>query len=157
MGNLHALIDVIKDMSVSVGNVTPTVYDVDQARGYSQRSALPLRYITPFSESPMVGAVAEFGIGNTSEITWTITDRLLWRLLSGGIGVDDVSDDLVIYLDNYIDAARALQDWSTVNTSNDIQVQGIVVTIREAINFPAGSESWYVGADAIWTITEVDP
>ena len=162
MGNLHEVIDQLKGMSVSVvtgklGTLTPTVYDINEAKGHAQKSGLPLRYFSPFTDSGNLRATLHnFGPGNSSDVTWTITDRLLWRHLDGGIGIEDVANNLATYLDNYIDAAKALA-WSGISTANDFQITGVDVTLRGDINFPAGSGQWYVGADAVWTIEEVDP
>lgn len=161
MGYLHEMIDVLKGMSVSVttsksGTVTPTVYDIDEAKGHAQRSGLPLRFFSPFADTGnMRASLGEWGLGSSATITWTITDRLLWRELEGGVGLEDVADNLAQYLDNYMDAAKALE-WAGVGSTNAYDVT-VEVVLRSDIIFPAAGGKMYVGADAVWTIREVDP
>lgn len=155
--NLLGIIDVVKAISVTVGGTAITVYDVDAVRGWAQRSGLPARLFLPFTDpgaGNMRGVLGEIGIGNSSAVTWTFTDRLLYQEASGGAGVQDYSDELATYIVDYLNAAAALEDWSSI--TNAVAVQTVDAQVR-VINFPAGSGQYYTGVDVVWTLREDDP
>ena len=120
-----------------------------------QASATPIRLLLPWGGGEnMTAQMGEFFYGNLSLVRWTFSDWLLWRPLAFGEGLGDATYDLREYASAYMTAALSL-DASSI--SDRMNVESVTVQIREDINFPGGSENWYIGAIATWTVAEDDP
>jgi hypothetical protein len=123
-------------------------------RSSVQASALPVRLLLPYSDRDVMAAsVTEFHIGNTAPIAWTIIDQLIWQQFPAG-RLEDSAKDLREYVSAYFTAVLAL-DASSI--TDRMETQSVQVILRDDINFPRGSTSFYIGADVTWTVIEDDP
>ncbi|MFQ5433842.1 MAG: hypothetical protein ACE5FD_03110 [Anaerolineae bacterium] len=153
--NILAIYNVIEAMPVTVGSETPTVYDLAELKNGVDMSALPVRLLLPYSDvGNTAGRMADFNIGSTSTITWTILDRLLWQPVATGAGIEEFAEDIVSYIGEYLDAANTLSFSAIADRVNPVSIRA---RARADIRYPATSANVYVGVDVVWEIEEDDP
>jgi len=158
--NIIAIYNAIEGMGVTFtdnagASITPTIYDRDELESSLQASATPARLLLPYSDAQAVTAtMADFVIGNTSTITWTLIDRFVWRPIGHGAGLRDAAVSLTNYIGAYMDAVIAL-DFSGI--TDLITVESVTCNVNDFMSIPAGTDNVYVGVDAIWTLLEDDP
>lgn len=101
------LYEVLATKAVTVGGITPTVYGLSRLPDRVDDMLLPCRLLLPMQprgEGRDWGFVA---LGTTAKVTWHITDLLLWRGASSGIGLEDIAATLVGYAGAYAEMLRA--------------------------------------------------
>ena len=157
IGDYQALVAALSVSFTSQASeaIALTAKDATALANSVQAGALPVRLLLPYSDRERMSAeMLEPEIGNQATVRWFFTDQLLWRPLGHGLGLVDSAYDLREYCSAYMTAALSL-DASSI--SDRMALESVRVNVREDINFPRGSDNWYIGADVIWTVIEDDP
>ena len=118
----------------------------------------PVRLLLPYGGSENTSAGMEDpdrSFGPNVYIRWTFQDVMFWRPAPFGKGLGDSAYDLREYVTAYMTAAYAMSP--EVDSGDRMTVESLNIRIEEALNFPAQSEFYYIGAIATWTVTEDDP
>lgn len=131
--------------------VTPAVRDLDALRNSEASSELPLRLLLPVSQ--LDGSAFAFPTYcNSAELTWNITDLMLWRAVAQGVGLTDAAEDLVLYAAAYADAMLAMRGrLPEALISVDLTNARIQPGVFE---FPRGSGVRYLGVECTLNVTE---
>jgi hypothetical protein len=131
--------------------VQPAVRDLDTLRNSEASAELPLRLLLPVSQLDG-NAFAFPTYCGSAELTWNITDLLLWRALAQGFGLTDAAEDLVLYAAAYADAVLTMRDGlpeslDTISITNARIQPGV-------FEFPKGSGVRYLGVECTLMFTE---
>jgi hypothetical protein len=94
-------------MDVAVNGITPTAYDLDQLPDVVEPAMLPCRILLPMDSKGEGRDFSFIALGKTSEVTWHITDLMLWRTSDTGIGLEDIASVLVAYAGAYAEVLRS--------------------------------------------------
>lgn len=117
-------------------------------------NALPHRILSPLHERADGRGIIPLTFGGASSLQWVITDLCLVGNVTAGSGLEYFMSKMVKYQAAYVSNIFAdkhlgigsLGDFPvTVNTC-DIEI-GVY-------EYPLGSEKWYYGVKATWTIRE---
>ena len=157
IGDYQALVAALSISFTSQASeaIALTAKDATALGNSVQAGALPVRLLLPYSDRERLSAeMGEPEMGNLATIRWFFTDQLLWRPLPHGFGLSDSAYDLREYCSAYMTAALSL-DASSI--SDRMALESVRAIAREDINFPRGSDNWYIGVDVTWTIREDDP
>lgn len=103
---IRSVYSTLATKAVTVGGITPQVFDLDKLPNAIQRTELPCRLLTPMAPR---GEAREFdfiALGKLANLTWQITDLLLWRSAGSGIGLEDIAETLVLYAASYLEMLR---------------------------------------------------
>src|SRR5581483_11820897 len=68
---------------------------------------LPCRILMPMDSKGEGRDYAFNALGNTTKVTWHITDLMLWRMSDTGIGLEDIASVLVGYAAAYAEVLRS--------------------------------------------------
>lgn len=149
---LSAIISAIAGISITADGITPTVFYGDTIKQSGDN--YPMRVILPSDiDMPNRGArFANIGLGTVVVATWNISDLFLLRPIVTGSGLDQVADTLVLYAAAYVNALVGKQ--GLISGSRNITVDGFDVQIG-GYQFPAGTDRWYYGVEARWTVKEI--
>lgn len=131
--------------------VTPTVRDLDDLRNSESSAGLPLRLLLPVSQLDGNAFTFQTYCG-AGELTWNITDLMLWRTMAQGIGLTDAAEDLVLYAAAYASMVSEMrnglpENLNTVDLTNARIQPGV-------FEFPKGSGVRYLGVECTLTFTE---
>lgn len=138
--------------SVVYGTITPTVYDVDALPPKADSAQLPARWLLPFGVFPTEARDFHFiALGSTTKATWQISDLLLWRATSLGLGLSSDAADLVTYAGLYADMLRAFRK-PLANGQAYIESVQIAIGIYE---YPVQSGNFFYGCSCVLNIPEV--
>lgn len=130
---------------------TPTVRDLDALRNSEPSAELPLRLLLPVSQ--LDGSAFTFPTYcGSAELTWNITDLMLWRAIAQGMGLTDAAEDLVLYAAAYADMVLDMrnglpENLNTIDLTNARIQPGV-------FEFPKGSGVRYLGVECTLTFTE---
>lgn len=137
--------------SPTMGAIAPAVRDLDALRNSESSAELPLRLLLPVSQLDG-GAFGFPTYCGTAELTWNITDLMLWRAIAQGMGLTDAAEDLVLYAAAYADAVLAMRDGlPEALVSMDLTNARIQPGVFE---FPRGSGVRYLGVECTLVFTE---
>ena len=148
-----SIYDTIAAWTITVGTVTPTVLDVDELPNTADSWRLPTRVLMP------VGSFAGGGgarnqrfvtLDSITNVTWTIRDLCLWRLVGRGIGYKTIMPILVEYAGLYTDAVRAERQ---MTHGAYIQAANVQPTVLE---WPDGSGRMFYAIDATIDVAELN-
>ena len=131
--------------------------DATELKNGVRASGTPVRMLPPYGGGENMSAEMlepDPSFGPNVYIRWTFSDVLLWRHATLGEGLGDSAYDLREYASSYLTAAYAMEQ---TGITDRITVESIGIRVEEAINFPAGSDQYFLGAIATWTVTEDDP
>jgi hypothetical protein len=154
VSQLAAIVATLAAQTITVGTTTVAALVNASIPDSVESAQLPTRLILPTGgrQSGNVTTPRTFKTsateGGVLVIDWSITDVLLWRASNAGLGLMDVAADLTAYLAAYTTVIAPLRTsrWSVTQ----IQFSGV-----GGIEWPAASERWYLGAQAILTIREI--
>ena len=93
--------------AVTIGGITPIVYGLEQLPDAVEPAMLPCRLLLPMQPRGEGRDWSFVALGTTAKLTWHITDLLLWRGASSGIGLEDIAATLVGYAGAYAEMLRA--------------------------------------------------
>jgi len=93
--------------TVTVSSITPTVYGLTALPDAVEDAMLPCRLLLPMQPKGEGRDWHFIALGNTSKLTWHITDLMLWRRADSGIGLEDIASVLVDYAGQYSEMLRA--------------------------------------------------
>lgn len=97
----------ISMLGVTINGITPTAYDLDKLPDAVEPAMLPCRLLLPAHPRGEGRDWHFIALGNTAKLTWHITDLLLWRGASSGIGLEDIAATLINYAGAYAEILRA--------------------------------------------------
>jgi hypothetical protein len=103
---IRSIYSTLATKAVTVGGITPRVFDLDKLPNQVQRTELPCRLLLPLGPR---GEAREFdfvAMGKTATMTWQVTDLMLWRAAGSGIGLEDIAETLVLYAAAYLEMLR---------------------------------------------------
>ncbi len=131
--------------------VQPAVRDLDALRNSAASAELPLRLLLPVSQ--LEGNAFAFPTYcGSAELTWNVTDLMLWRAVAQGFGLTDAAEDLVLYAATYADAVLTMRD-NLPETLNAISITNARIQ-PGVFEFPKGSGVRYLGVECTLTFTE---
>ena len=150
---LSTIYATIAAATVTVGTTTVTALNGATLTESVESAQLPVRLILPIGgqatgSTPTPRTFANRTEGGVLVVEWTITDLLLWRGIDAGIGLSDLTPDLVTYCANYLSIVGSLRKarWS---------VTGITFPMIGGIEWPMSSNRWYSGVQAQLVIKEI--
>lgn len=149
---ISAIYTALQALSITVGSKTPTVYGLTGIPNSVVTAQLPCRILEIFDNrlqtvqakpSTITGSVQP-----NLEVTWAISDLLLWTPEAQGRGIVDVASNLVAYCGLYLDMIRAhVQIVSTAIIEDCKPIPGIY-------EYPMGSGMLYFGVLSVLSIKE---
>lgn len=107
MSVIRDIYNVLATKTVSVGGITPSVYDLDELPNAVEAAMLPCRLLLPMQPRGEGRDWHFIALSTTAQLTWHITDLLLWRSTASGIGLEDIAATLVEYAGAYAEMLRA--------------------------------------------------
>jgi hypothetical protein len=138
--------------SVSYGNVTPRVFDLHELPANPDSARLPARWLLPFAAFPTEARDVHFiALGTTTQVTWVLSDLLLWRATELGLGMASDSVDLVNYAGLYADMLRTFRQ-PVVTGRVWVESASIAIGIFE---YPSQAGRFFYGCSCIPNIAEV--
>lgn len=152
---LLAIYDAIAGMSVSVGSVTPDVWDVDEIRDSVHSAQCPVRILLPHGDfrGGGSGGGQNFRYATLNSIargTWQIVDLCLWQPIGQGPGIRKIGPELVEYCSSYATAIVGLQRETTYQSF----ITGWSVAAGVYV-FPEPSDNWFWGVRAVVEVDEL--
>lgn len=99
IGEIYTRISKMKVSGVKCRNI-------DKVRLAIRSRDLPMRMLLPST----TGDLSFIAIGTLNNIQWVIRDLCLWAPLTGGKGIEQYSNSMVIYLKEYIAALKRLRN-----------------------------------------------
>lgn len=142
--------------SVAYKDVTPAVKNLDELPANADAAKLPCRLLLPMgneTEQDHQLQVITFGGEPASIYTWKITDLLLWRKVTDGLGLSSVAGDLMRYSAAYLDMLRTFR--YPLNSATGYPVLNAARVRRGAFQYPSGEGMpWYFGVEVVLTIDE---
>jgi hypothetical protein len=149
--NILGIYNAIEAISVTVGSVTPTVYDSDELPDIVDTWGVPLRLLLPVSDlgDGMEGRITYTALQKASRVQWRIRDLCLWEQVGQGIGLRTIMPTLVEYAGKYMDAMtdnRALMDGAHLD--NDTKIEPRI------LEWPDRSGQWFYAVDAVLVVSE---
>ena len=132
--------------------------DATELKNGVRASGTPVRMLLPYGGGENMSAELldpDGTFGPNVWVRWTFSDVCLWRHATLGEGLGDSAYDLREYVTAYMTAAYAMSP--EVTSGDRMTLDGLTVRVDEAINFPAGTDQYFIGAIATWTVTEDDP
>lgn len=154
MAQTSAILDIYNHfdaLSVTVGGVTPRVYDMDELPNRIERAQLPARLLfpvgAPLSSGPTHGRYVT--LDSIGRMAWRVRDLCLWRALGQGVGFRTIMPTLIDYSGKYSDALVAQR--GILDNQAYIDTWQIVPTV---IEWPDGSGAWYFAVDAVVDVIE---
>jgi len=151
---ISAIYDALYNMDVTVNDTTPTPYALTGTPNKGNSADTPMRLLLAVDGSGD-GKSIDFktlgtpGVNDTIEMTWALTDLMLWKPMAQGQGVRSVASDLIAYAAAYVNAIR---------TNRNLTTRASVVNLRitpGVFEYPAGSGSYYYGVQSVLTILEI--
>lgn len=123
--------------------------DLHQVRNAYERPDLPRRLLLPPGANEGSGVV-EFTPLTFSQIqvTWRITDLLLWQAQGQGQGIAEVLPNLTAYIAAYAEMLRSLK-----RPTSRTAVTGFSPA-ADVYEWPAGSNQWYWGVRCVVLVSE---
>lgn len=150
---LAAIYAAIAGASISVGSVAVTALNGSTLTESVESAQMPVRLILPVGgtatgSTPTPRTFANRTEGGVLVVDWTITDLLLWRGIDAGVGLSDLSPNLISYCGSYLSIVGSLRTsrWSVSNIS---------FPVIGGIEWPISSNRWYSGVQASLTIREI--
>ncbi|MCA9940554.1 MAG: hypothetical protein KC418_18075, partial [Anaerolineales bacterium] len=144
---MSQLLDVYAALAaqvVTVDGVDVPADDLHQVRNAYERPDLPRRLLLPPGANEGSGVV-EFTPLTFSQIqvTWRITDLLLWQAQGQGQGIAEVLPNLTAYIAAYAEMLRSLK-----RPTSRTAVTGFSPA-ADVYEWPAGSNQWYWGVRCV--------
>lgn len=138
--------------SKAYGTKTPQVFDLHQLPPVPDTAHLPARWLLPFGVAPVQARDLHFiALGNTTKLTWQISDLLLWRSVQLGQGLASDAGDLVVYAGRYADMLRTFRK-PVQSSQTYIESVNIAIGIYE---YPVQSQKFFYGCSVVLNIPEV--
>jgi hypothetical protein len=129
-------------------DITVHVEKYGAVRDTLQADDLPLRKLQAFANDSG-GEMAFVSLGTTITVTWTIVDRLYYRIATMGMGWQEFADELTKYAASYINIMRLKRALTSQSHVTGISFKPQIFT------FPEGGDTRVAGVDVILTIEEV--
>lgn len=107
MSNISSIYSSIAGFQVSVGSVTPTVRNINQLRTKVNSADAPIRLLLPVSPTTEASDFGFIALGKLANVTWKVTDLLLWKPVAQGSGIAECAEDLMTYTAAYMEAIRS--------------------------------------------------
>lgn len=114
-------------------------------------NSTPTRIISPLSDKNEGKKAARMTLGNQSQVDWTITDLLLYKLTTDGSGLEYNMHRLALYQGKYVDAMRANYK---LGFARHVMITDIDVEIG-IYQYPLNSGKFYHGAKATLLVHEI--
>lgn len=152
MSDLVTIYQAFRDMSVSVGATTPSVYTLGTAKDWAEGADLPLRLITISSPAELSAAGQFIALGTLSSITWRVSDLMLWAEAGSGSGSGDYMENVLSYAGGYVEALRGKRGPASAG-SNQAHIVGQTIT-PGVFEYPAGSGRSYWGVECVIDVEE---
>jgi len=136
--------------TVNVSGTVPTVYTLAELKEWTDIADLPCRLLLPVNERNQASAFELNNFGHTqAEVTWRITDLLLWKNVNTETGLKDVAAELLEYSKEYLEmlltfvpAAGSPAWFSNATSTIDI------------FEWPEDSGQYFWGVEVVLTLTE---
>lgn len=101
-----ALATKVVTIEVDGQPITPTVYGLDKLPTNAEHAMLPCRLLLPMQPRGEGRDYRFNAMGPTAELTWRISDLMLWSVEGQGIGLEDIAPVLVGYAGEYAEMLR---------------------------------------------------
>ena len=149
---MSAIVDIYAGLAakeVTVYGITPPVQDHSDLTSTVESADLPIRILHPFTGNRLSGGFSFVGIGDgIAATTWTITDMLLWKPQAEGLGLVEVTRELVAYGAAY---AEMLRTWRAPTVQSHLTQASIT---HGLIEYPQQSGRKYFGVTCTLTVEE---
>lgn len=148
---IDSIYTAIKNISVTVGSVTPTAYGLTGLPNQIASADLPARLILAVGGALATGqqAVQFYTLSDYKYgAKWQINDLMLWIPQEQGRGVAQVAQSLVQYAGAYLDAVRTNRDLTALASIEDMRAE------PGLYEYPQGSGITYFGCMATVTVQE---
>lgn len=150
--NVLGLYDAIAATTITIPSTGETIACRNlQAVGNSVEAAdLPVRLLMPFSvgQTGQRGQARSVGIAPLHEVSWTVSEVLLYRTAQSGTGVNDYARVLTEYI----------SQWVNIAFTKRAPIPASVLTSWSAepdmVEYPTLSGRWYYAVNCSLTYTE---
>lgn len=134
---------------VAGGGVTPQTFCGSTLPAAVETASLPCRLLLAGDDQGKGDDGNFIALGKLTQVTYQISDVLLWVATGQGIGRSGVEADLTTYTDNYL---LMLRQWRNAGQSA-ANVTGFRSTIGVA-NYPLGGPTFYWAAPVVVQVEE---
>lgn len=151
MSQLLDIYAALAAQTVTVDDVDVPADDLHQVQNAYERPSLPRRLMLPPGANEGSGVVefTPLSFGNQMQVTWRITDLLLWQAQGQGMGVAEVLPRLADYIAAYAEMLRQLKRPTSRSTVTGFS------PAADVYEWPAGSGQWYWGVRCIVMVSEI--
>lgn len=146
---LTSIYATIADYDITVNGQAVGCLDLSQLRTSLESAVLPTRMLNPM-DARGGGSLQTFWTvqpGSVATVDWQIADMLAWRAHAAGIGLEDITPDLIAYKVQYIELIRSLR-------SARYNIVGCSMRVT-AYEWPQGAGRWWDGVICQLTIREI--
>lgn len=149
MSAIIAIFNGVAAQAVSVGAITPVVYNLDTLPAALVPAQLPCRLMLPL-EAKIEATTGQFlGFGTISTVTWRVTDLMLWATALTGAGIHDYALTLVQYAGAYVDMLRRIRAPASITRITNWSAQ------PGRFQYPLRSGRWYFGVECMIEVQEI--
>lgn len=113
-------------------------------------SQTPVRIISPLSDKNEARGAVRATLGGMVQVSWVITDLMLFKATKDGSGLEYNMAQLVSYLGAYVETLHASKK---LGLTNGVMIEDIDIEIG-TFQYPLFSDNFYHGAKATLTIHE---
>lgn len=129
MTQITTIFDSVAAFSLTVNGSAPTVRNYDELKNKVNSADLPMRLLMITGSQPGQARDFQFiAMGKTSQVKWGILDRLLIKPVAQGAGLEDVSEDLVLYMDSYVEAMRLNRKLASQSVIISARLEPVIAT-----------------------------
>lgn len=107
MSVILSIYTTLATKTVTVSGITPTIYGLTALPDAVEDAMLPCRLLLPMQPRGEGRDWHFIALGKTVQLTWHITDLMLWRRSDAGIGLEDIASVLVDYAGQYAEMLRS--------------------------------------------------
>lgn len=149
MSAIVSIFNGVAAQAVTVGAITPTVYNIDTLPAAVAPAQLPCRLMLPMDAKTEATSGQFLGFGTISTVTWRITDLMLWTPALSGAGIHDYALTLVQYAGAYMDMLRKIRAPAPITRITNWSAQ------PGRFQYPLRSGRWYFGVECMIEVQEI--
>ncbi len=129
---ITSIYDAIASWDINIKGRTIPVRNLSGLRDAFNEGDAPARMMMIMTGETEAENAAFLALGKLQTITWLIEDRLYYRPVALGQGIQDYAEDLVVYIKDYIEAARQDRSPTTQSVIEDVRCVPAIVLWPDA-------------------------
>lgn len=149
------LYEALRETSITINGKAVRVKGLEEIPSALDTAGLPVRMLTPISQflpqNAQSAVWAKAGSSVITQISWSIADVMYWQPVAQNIGIRAVTDDLVVYMREYLEMMKSFEPPSNGLSTLWVANVGLQSTVLE---YPLLSGKFYYAVAATLTVTE---